>query len=69
MSDASHQAIKAWKKTWSRSPNAIIDPIEEFDRDIMSAPEETLQTGELRYLMHRKKDRHIPLMFKKDIYS
>jgi hypothetical protein len=54
MSDASHQAIKAWKKTWARSPNAIIDPIEEFDRDIMAAPEETLQTGELRYLMHRK---------------
>jgi hypothetical protein len=54
MSDASHQAIKAWKKTWSRSPNAVIDPIEEFDRDIMTAPEETLQTGELRYLMHRK---------------
>jgi uncharacterized phage-associated protein len=54
MSDASHQDIKAWKKTWSRSPNAIIDPIEEFDRDIMTASEETLHTGELRYLMHRK---------------
>jgi hypothetical protein len=54
MSDSSHEAIKAWKKTWSRKPNAVIDPIEEFDRDIMSAPEETLNTGELRYLMHRK---------------
>jgi uncharacterized phage-associated protein len=54
MSDASHQDINAWKKTWPRSPNSIIDPIEEFDRDIMAAPEETLQTGELRYLMRRK---------------
>jgi hypothetical protein len=54
MSDASHQNIRAWKKTYSRNPNTIIDPIEEFDRDIMAVPEETLQTGELRYLMHRK---------------
>jgi hypothetical protein len=54
MSEASHQAIKAWKKTYSRCPNAIIDPIEEFDQDIMAVPEDTLQTGELRYLMHRK---------------
>jgi uncharacterized phage-associated protein len=60
MSDASHEAIKAWEKTWSRSPNAIIDPVEEFDRDIMTAPEETLQTGELRYLMHRKMAGIIP---------
>jgi hypothetical protein len=54
MSEASHQKIKAWKKTYSRQPNANIDPIEEFDRDILAIPEETLQTEELKYLMHRK---------------
>ena len=54
MSDASHQAIKAWKKTHSKSPNAIIDPIDEFDRDILAAPQETLYTEELKYLMRRK---------------
>jgi len=54
MSEASHQAIKAWKKTYSRQQNAEIDPIEEFDRDILSVPEETLHTEELKYLMHRK---------------
>jgi hypothetical protein len=54
MSDASHQAIKAWKKTHSKNPNAIIDPIDEFDRDILAAPQETLHTEELKYLMHRK---------------
>jgi uncharacterized phage-associated protein len=54
MSDASHRAIKAWEKTFSRSPNAVIDPIEEFDRDIMAVQEETLHTEELKYLMHRK---------------
>jgi hypothetical protein len=54
MSEASHQAIRAWKKTYNRQPNAKIDPIEEFDRDITAVPEDSLQTGELRYLMHRK---------------
>jgi len=54
MSEASHQAIKAWKKTYTRQPNAEIDPIEEFDRDITTIPEEALHTEELKYLMRRK---------------
>jgi len=54
MSEASHQDIISWKKTYSRQPNADIDPIEEFDRDITAVPEETLHTEELKYLMHRK---------------
>jgi hypothetical protein len=54
MSEASHQAIKAWRKTYSRQRNSDIDPIEEFDRDIMAVPEEMLHTEELKYLMHRK---------------
>jgi hypothetical protein len=53
-SEASHQAIKAWKKTYSRCPNAEIDPIEEFDRDITTVPEDALHTEELKYLMRRK---------------
>jgi hypothetical protein len=54
ISDASHHEIKSWKKTYSREPNSNIDPIEEFDRDIMSTPEEILHTAELKFLMHRK---------------
>ena len=54
ISEASHQAIKAWRETHSRSPNAVIDPIEEFERDITAVPEETLHTEELKYLMRRK---------------
>jgi len=50
MSEASHQAIKAWKKTYDRQPNAEINPIEEFDRDIMATPEEELTTAEERFL-------------------
>jgi hypothetical protein len=59
MSEASHQSIKSWKKTYFRSPNAEIDPIEEFDRDIMAIPEETLSTEELKYLMRRKVKAHV----------
>jgi hypothetical protein len=54
MSEASHQAIRAWKTTYSRQPNADIDPIDEFDRDITTVPEDSLKTEELKYLMHRK---------------
>jgi hypothetical protein len=54
MSDASHQDIKAWKKTYSRNRNAEIDPIDEFDRDITTVPEDLLHTEELKYLMRRK---------------
>lgn len=54
MSEASHQEIKSWKSAYSRQPNADIDPIEEFDRDITAVPEEKLHTEELKYLMHRK---------------
>ena len=54
MSEMSHQDIKAWKKTYSRCPNAEIDPIEEFDRNIMTVPEEELQNAEYKYLIHRK---------------
>jgi len=58
MSEASHQAIKAWKKTYTRQPNAEIDPIEEFDRDITAIPEDELYTEELKYLMRRKIAEH-----------
>jgi len=54
ISEASHQAIQAWKKTYTRQPNADIDPIEEFDRDITAVPEEALQNAEYKYLVHRK---------------
>jgi uncharacterized phage-associated protein len=54
MSDASHKSIPAWKKTYAKSPNAIIDPIEEFNRDITTVPEDSLSTAEERFLIHRK---------------
>jgi hypothetical protein len=54
MSDASHEAILAWKKTFNTQPNAIIDPIDDFKRDILSVPPESLSSAEERFLIHRK---------------
>jgi hypothetical protein len=54
MSDASHQAITAWKKPYTASHNKLIDPIDEFDRNIAALPEESLHTEKIRYLTHRK---------------
>ena len=54
MSDASHEAILAWKKTYRKQANAIIDPIDDFQRDILSLPEEALNSAEERFLTHRK---------------
>ena len=53
MSDASHEQILAWKKTYSKKPNAIIDPIDEFKRNIASEPSDTLSSAEERFMIHR----------------
>lgn len=54
MSDASHEKILAWKKTYQTQPNAVIDPVTEFERDITSIPPDELNSAEERYLIHRK---------------
>jgi uncharacterized phage-associated protein len=54
MSDASHQEIRAWKKTYSTRPNATIDPIDDFPRDIVNVSFDELKPEEERYLNHRK---------------
>ena len=54
MSSASHEEILAWKKTYNKQPNAIIDPIDDFKRDITTVPFEALNSAEERYLIHRR---------------
>ena len=54
MSDASHESLLAWKKTYAKKPDAIIDPKDGFKRDITAVPPETLSSAEERYLIHRK---------------
>jgi uncharacterized phage-associated protein len=54
MSDASHQEIRAWRTTYKQQPNAVIDPINNFTRDITVVPVDELQWQEERFLRHRK---------------
>jgi hypothetical protein len=54
MSDASHQAIKAWKITYHNAPNSFIDPITNFTRDIKAIPTADLNPPEERYLLIRR---------------
>jgi hypothetical protein len=53
MSEASHRGIRAWKVTHDSHPNQIIDPIDEFDRNILDIPEAELTPQEERYLTQK----------------
>jgi hypothetical protein len=53
MSDASHQAIRAWNKTYKAKPNALIDPITNFTRDITKLSLGEMTLSEERYLTYR----------------
>jgi uncharacterized phage-associated protein len=53
MSNASHNEIRAWKVTHKDHPNQIINPIDEFDRNILEVPEEELTPQEERYLTQK----------------
>ena len=53
MSDGSHQSLRSWKVTYKKSPNAFIDPKDEFDSDILSLPPEALTAIQERYLLQR----------------
>jgi uncharacterized phage-associated protein len=53
MSDSSHREIKAWRIAYKNNPNAIIDPVDEFDRDISAIPAEDLTPEEERYLFKK----------------
>ena len=51
MSDASHEDITAWKRTYYQKPNTIIDYTLEFDGDLLSKRENELTYPEEVYLM------------------
>jgi hypothetical protein len=51
MSDASHNDIKAWSKTYKNKHNDIINPIFEFENDITQSDD--LTSAEERYLIHK----------------
>ena len=51
MSDASHEDIAAWRRTYYQNPNTIMDYILEFDGDLLSKKEITYP--EEAYLTYR----------------
>ena len=53
ISDASHESILAWKKTWKSQPNGIIDYKSEFDDRLLNKKEEELTYPEESYLIYR----------------
>lgn len=53
MSEASHQEIKAWKKTWKTKPNSIIDYDLAFDDDLYTKPGGSLSFAEECYLTYK----------------
>jgi hypothetical protein len=53
MSDASHEAIKAWRTTWSNKKNSIIDPSSTFSDNIFEKSEEELTHPEENFLIYK----------------
>ena len=53
VSDSSHESIKAWRRTWERKPNDIIDPALEFEEDIFLKNDDQLSYQEETYLTFR----------------
>jgi len=53
MSDASHETILAWKRTWKEHPNTLIEYANEFDGEIMKKNDNDLTYPEEVYLIHR----------------
>lgn len=53
MSDASHEDIAAWRRTYYQNPNTTIDYILEFDDDLLSKRENELTYPEEAYLTYR----------------
>lgn len=52
ISDASHEDILAWKRTWETKPNSIIDYSLEFEGNILKKSEKELSYPEENYLMN-----------------
>ena len=53
MSDASHEDIAAWRRTYYQNPNTTIDYTLEFDDDLLSKRENELTYPEEAYLTYR----------------
>lgn len=53
MSDASHQEIHAWRRTFQNAPNSVIDFALEFPEDVFNKPEKQLTFPEEVFLVQK----------------
>lgn len=53
ISDASHEEIIAWKRTWEKRPNEIIDYALTFDTELMVKPFNKLSRPEENFLIYK----------------
>ena len=53
MSDASHEEIQAWRKTWAKNPNGIIDASLEFSSNLYEKAETAAGFPEEVFLVNK----------------
>ncbi len=53
ISEASHEVIRAWKKTWAKKPNSIINYDDAFSEDLLTKPDADLTFAEECYLLYK----------------
>ena len=53
ISEASHETIAAWKKTWAKKRNAIINYDDAFVEDLLTKPHANLSFAEESYLLYK----------------
>ena len=56
VSDASHEEIAAWRRTWKRNPNGMIDFALEFHDDLASRPDSERSYPEEHFFISRALD-------------
>ncbi len=53
MSEASHESIRAWKETWKKNKNGVIDYDDQFSKDVKCKDEKKLTPPEEHYLIYK----------------
>jgi uncharacterized phage-associated protein len=53
ISDASHESIRAWRETWKKNKNGIIDYDAQFSEDLNHKDEKKITPPEEHYLIYK----------------
>ena len=52
ISEASHEKIKAWKKTYAKAPNTVMDSSLTFDENLFNKNDNELSLAEENYILY-----------------